>query len=97
MASHWDTATFDNFMMEWNAKYYTVLAAKKDLLANDFSTVRVFILNEIQLFLYIHNFEIIKTRDHQTYVYDTQVIVAKKELLKVRNVSNIFILTNTGN
>jgi hypothetical protein len=49
----------------------------KDLIANDFSTVRVFTLNEIQLFLYLNNFEILKTIDRKTYAYDTYVIVAK--------------------
>jgi SAM-dependent methyltransferase len=76
--SHWETTTLDNFMVEWNAKYYTVINAKKDLIANDFSTVRVFTLNEIQLFLYLNNFEIIKTIDRKTYAYDTYVIIAKK-------------------
>jgi SAM-dependent methyltransferase len=76
--SHWETTTLDNFMVEWDAKYYTVINEKKDLIANDFSTVRVFTLNEIQLFLYLNNFKILKTIDRKTYAYDTYVIVAKK-------------------
>jgi SAM-dependent methyltransferase len=76
--SHWETTTLDNFMVEWDAKYYTVINEKKDLIANDFSTVRVFTLNEIQLFLYLNNFEILKTIDRKTYAYDTYVILAKK-------------------
>jgi SAM-dependent methyltransferase len=80
--SHWDTTTLDNFMVEWTAKYYTFIHGKKDLIANDFSTVRVFTLNEIQLFLYLNNFEIIKTIDRKTYAYDTYVIVAKKRAFK---------------
>jgi ubiquinone/menaquinone biosynthesis C-methylase UbiE len=76
--SHWETTTLDNFMVEWEAKYYTVINKKKDLIANDFSTVRVFTLNEIQLFLYLNNFEILKTIDRKTYAYDTYVIIAKK-------------------
>jgi SAM-dependent methyltransferase len=78
--SHWDTTTADNFMVEWDAKYYTFIDGEKDLIAEDFSTVRVFTLNEIQLFLYLNNFEIIKTIDRKTYAYDTYVIVAKKTL-----------------
>ncbi|EIA08088.1 class I SAM-dependent DNA methyltransferase [Flavobacterium frigoris] len=77
--SHWETTTADNFMVDWTAKYYTNLNGKKDLIADDFSTVRVFTLNEIQLFLYINNFEIIKTVDRKTYAYDTYVIVAQKK------------------
>jgi SAM-dependent methyltransferase len=77
--SHWETTSADNFMVDWTAKYYTDINAKKDLIADDFSTVRVFTLNEMQLFLYLNNFEIIKTIDRKTYAYDTYVIVAKKK------------------
>lgn len=77
--SHWETTTADNFMVEWQAKYYTDINGIKNLIADDFSTVRVFTLNEIQLFLYLNNFEIIKTIDRKTYAYDTYVIVAKKK------------------
>jgi hypothetical protein len=84
-------------LVEWNAKYYIFIEGQKDLIANDFSNVRVFTLNEMRLFLYLNNFKIIKKKDGQTYEYNTYVIAAKKELLKVRNVSNIFILINTSN
>jgi SAM-dependent methyltransferase len=80
--SNWEVAPMDNFMVEWNAKYYTFVNGKKDLIANDFSTVRVFTLNEMQLFLYLNNFDIIKTIDRKTYAYDTFVIVAKKRASK---------------
>jgi ubiquinone/menaquinone biosynthesis C-methylase UbiE len=77
--SHWDTNnTLENFMLEWTAQYYTLINGSKEIIENDFSTVRVFTLNEIQLFLYLNNFEIIKTIDRKTYAYDTYVIVAKK-------------------
>ncbi|WP_367771195.1 methyltransferase domain-containing protein [Flavobacterium sp. WC2421] len=81
--SNWETTSLDNFMLEWNAKYFTITNGEKELIANDFSTVRVFTLNEIQLLLYINNFEIIKTIDRKTYAYDTYVIVAKKRILKI--------------
>ena len=77
--SHWDTNnSLENFMLEWTAQYYTFVNGEKQIIENDFSTVRVFTLNEIQLFLYLNNFEIIKTMDRKTYAYDTFVIVAKK-------------------
>lgn len=77
--SHWDTNnSLENFMLEWTAKYYAVKDGEKEIIENDFSTVRVFTLNEIELFLYLNNFEIIKTIDRKTYAYDTFVIVAKK-------------------
>ncbi|MDX6181693.1 class I SAM-dependent methyltransferase [Flavobacterium sp. Fl-77] len=79
--SHWDTNnSLENFMLEWNAEYYTMSNGKKEVIENDFSTVRVFTLNEIQLFLYLNNFEIIKTIDRKTYAYDTYVIVARKKI-----------------
>lgn len=78
--SHWDTNnTLENFMLEWTAEYYIIKNGEKEVLENDFSTVRVFTLNEIQLFLYLNNFDIIKTIDRKTYAYDTYVIVAKKK------------------
>ena len=77
--SHWDTNNaLENFMLEWTAQYYTFINGKKEIIENDFSTVRVFTLNEIQLFLYLNHFEIIKTINRKTYAYDTYVIVAKK-------------------
>ncbi|MEZ7500306.1 class I SAM-dependent methyltransferase [Flavobacterium sp. Arc3] len=78
--SHWETTTADNFMVEWRAKYYTDINGVKNLIADDFSNVRVFTLNEMQLFLYLNNFEIIKTIDRKTYAYDTYVIIAKKRM-----------------
>jgi len=76
--SSWETTTLDNIMLEWHAKYYTIVNNKKEVIFNDYSTVRVFTLNEIQIYLYLNGFEIIKTIDRKTYAYDTYVIVAKK-------------------
>lgn len=76
--SRWKTTLSDNFMLEWTAQYYTMKDNEKEIIADDFSTVRVFTLNEIQLFLYLNGFEIIKIVDRKTYAYDTYVVVAKK-------------------
>lgn len=77
--SHWDTNNaLENFMLEWTAKYYAVTNGEKKSIENDFSTVRVFTLNEIELFLYLNNFKILQTIDRKTYAYDTFVIVAQK-------------------
>jgi hypothetical protein len=72
----------ENFMLDWTAKYYITNDTENKLIATDYSTVRVFILNEIQLFLYLNNFEILKTIDKKTYAYNNYVIVAKKILSK---------------
>ena len=77
--SKWKTTSSENFMLEWTAQYFTLKNDKKEVIADDFSTVRVFTLNEIQLFLYLNNFEIIQTIDRKTYAYDTYVIVAKRK------------------
>ena len=77
--SSWKTTSAENFMLEWTAQYYTVKESAKEIIANDFSTVRVFTLNEIQLFLYLNGFEIINTIDRKTYAYDTFVIVARQK------------------
>jgi SAM-dependent methyltransferase len=78
-SSNWKTTSAENFMLEWTAQYYTIKEDEKEIIADDFSTVRVFTLNEIQLFLYLNGFEIIKTIDRKTYAYDTYVIVAQKK------------------
>ena len=75
---NWQVAPLENFMLNWTAKYYTYNDGIKNLVSEDFSTVRVFTLNEIQLFLHLNNFDIIQTIDRKTYAYDTFVIVAKK-------------------
>jgi SAM-dependent methyltransferase len=77
--SQWETTPFENFMLNWNAKYYQITGNKKEILSDDFSTVRVFTLNEIELFLYLNNFEILKVIDRKTYAYDTYVIMAQKK------------------
>ncbi|MFV5685310.1 class I SAM-dependent DNA methyltransferase [Flavobacterium sp. GB2R13] len=77
--SNWKTTSSENFMLEWTAQYYTLKNDEKEIIADDFSTLRVFTLNEIQLFLYLNDFEIIKTIDRKTYAYDTYVIVARKK------------------
>jgi SAM-dependent methyltransferase len=79
--SHWETNPMENFMLEWSAQYYTIVNDQKEIISDDFSTVRVFTLNEIELFLYLNNFEIIRTIDRKTYAYDTYVIIAKKKIL----------------
>jgi trans-aconitate methyltransferase len=76
--SNWKLTSADNFLMEWTATYYTIINNEKEVIAEDFSTVRVFTLNEIQLFLYMKGFEILEIIDRKTYAYDTYVIVAKK-------------------
>lgn len=79
--SHWETSPMENFTLDWRAKYCTITNNnEKEILLDDFSSVRVFTLNEIELFLYLSNFEIIKKIDRKTYAYDTYVIIAKKIL-----------------
>lgn len=77
--SQWETTPFENFMLNWNAKYYQIKDNEKEILSDDFSTVRVFTLNEMELFLYLNKFEILKVIDRKTYAYDTYVIIAQKK------------------
>ena len=76
--SKWCVQNLENFMVEWKATYYKIVNEEKQIISHDTSLVRIFTLNEIQLFLYLNGFEIIKTIDRKTYAYDTFVIVAKK-------------------
>ncbi|MGM8362235.1 class I SAM-dependent DNA methyltransferase [Flavobacterium sp. ARAG 55.4] len=75
--SDWEISSQDNFILEWTAKYYE--AEDSNIIANDYATVRVFTLHEMQLFLYLNDFEILQTIDRKTYAYDTYAIVAKKK------------------
>lgn len=77
--SDWEISSHDNFILEWTAKYYKNEIENSTLIANDYSTVRVFTLNEMQLFLYLHNFAILEITDRKTYAYDTYIIVAQKK------------------
>lgn len=79
--SHWETTPLENFILDWNAKYYQITDDEKEILSEDFSTVRVFTLNEIELFLYLNDFKILKIIDRKTYAYDTYVIMAQKKHL----------------
>jgi hypothetical protein len=40
--STWETTSQENFMLDWTAKYYIIQEQEKELIATDFSTVRVF-------------------------------------------------------
>lgn len=75
---NWKIADHENFTLNWTAQYYIEKNGIKNKIADDFSTVRVFTLDEIKLFLFLHNFEILKIIDKKTYAYDTYVVVAKK-------------------
>lgn len=76
--SNWFTQNSENFMMEWKADYYKTTNDIRKIISHDSSIVRIFTLNEIQLFLYLNGFSILKTIDRKTYAYDTYVIVAMK-------------------
>lgn len=78
--SHWATTPMDNFILDWNALYYRVEQGEKLLLLDDFTSVRVFTLNEIELLLYLNNFEILQVIDRKSYAFDTYVIKARKIL-----------------
>jgi SAM-dependent methyltransferase len=77
--SYWEVSSHDNFILEWTAKYYAIDNDEKKIIANDYSSVRVYTLNEMQLFLFLNNFEILETIDRKTYAFDTYVILAKKK------------------
>jgi SAM-dependent methyltransferase len=76
--NNWFTQNSENFMMEWKADYFKIEKGSREFLAHDHSIVRIFTLNEMQLFLYLNGFEIVETIDRKTYAYDTYVIVANK-------------------
>ncbi|WP_299674333.1 class I SAM-dependent methyltransferase [uncultured Tenacibaculum sp.] len=71
--------TKENFMFQWDAKYYEIKDQSHILLTDDQSEVRAFTINEWQLFLELNNFEILEIIDRKSYAFDTYVIVAQKQ------------------
>ncbi len=76
----WTIAFFENFMLNWSAEYYKIEPKNDKIIKifEDFSTVRVFTQNEMELFLYLNDFKILEIIDRKTYAYDTYVFIAQK-------------------
>jgi len=70
--------TSNNFMFQWDSKYYEVAKHKKELIAEDKSEVRAFTKNEWELFLWLNDFELLEFIDKPAYMFDTYLVVAKK-------------------
>jgi len=68
----------DNIMFDWEAVYFEGPEDKKQILAQDKSTVRAFTRDEWDVFLHLNNFELIKFIDRKSYAFDTYVVVARK-------------------
>lgn len=75
---NWYPMTDENFLLHWEADYFLTKDNNKVHLKKDNSIVRVFTLNEMELYLKIKGFKIIEIIDKKTYAYDTYVIVAQK-------------------
>ncbi|WP_299621399.1 class I SAM-dependent methyltransferase [uncultured Tenacibaculum sp.] len=69
----------ENFMFQWNAKYYQTINGEQTLLTEDQSEVRAFTKNEWELFLNLNDFKIIEMIDRKSYAFDTYVVVAQKQ------------------
>jgi SAM-dependent methyltransferase len=76
--SVFNTNTSENFMFNWDAKYYEVVKKETRIIAEDSSEVRAFTKNEWELLLHLNNFELIEFIDRKSYAFDTYVIVARK-------------------
>ncbi|AUC81323.1 class I SAM-dependent methyltransferase [Lacinutrix sp. Bg11-31] len=70
--------TSNNFMFNWESKYYETQNKKKQLIAKDNSEVRAFTKNEWEIFLHLSNFKLIEFIDKPAYMFDTYIVVAKK-------------------
>ncbi len=73
-----NTNTSNNFMFNWDSKYYEINKNNSRLIAQDNSEVRAFTKNEWELFLLLNDFELIEFIDKKSYAFDTYVVVAKK-------------------
>ena len=68
----------ENFMFQWDAKYYRHDSSQKTRITDDSSIVRAFTKNEWELFLFQNNFKLLKFIDRKSYAFDTYVVLAQK-------------------
>lgn len=76
--SFFNTNTSENFMFNWDAKYYEILENESILIAEDSSEVRAFTKNEWEIFLELNNFKLLEFIDRKSYAFDTYIVIAKK-------------------
>jgi SAM-dependent methyltransferase len=77
--SYLNNCETENFMFNWDAKYFENTSNNKTLIAEDKSQVRAFTKNEWELFLLLNDFELIQFIDKPAYMFDTFVVVARKK------------------
>lgn len=75
--STWTAALQESMNFQWDATYYKKQGDTLTFIAEDNSTIRSFMKDEIQLFLEINGFEILEFIDRATYAFPTFVAVAK--------------------
>ena len=76
--SFFNTNTSNNFMFDWDSKYFETNNGKKTLIATDISEVRAFTKNEWELLLHLSNFKVLEIIDKPSYAFDSYAIVAQK-------------------
>ncbi|MEL0643020.1 class I SAM-dependent methyltransferase [Olleya sp. Ti.3.14] len=76
--SYLNTNTSNNFMFDWDSKYFQIKQNKKKLIAEDKSEVRAFIKNEWELLLNLNNFKVLECIDKPAYMFDCYAVVAQK-------------------
>jgi SAM-dependent methyltransferase len=73
-----NTNTSNNFMFDWDSKYYKIEDHNKKLIASDTSEVRAFTKNEWELLLYLNNYKVLAFIDKPAYMFDCYAVVAQK-------------------
>lgn len=68
----------ENFMFNWEAKYFEIKNNNEVLIAEDQSEIRAFTKNEWELFLQLNNYKILEFIDKPAYMFDCFAVVAKK-------------------
>lgn len=76
--SYFNTNTSENFMFNWDSKYYELKDKDSQLIAEDNSEVRAFTKNEWEIFLLLNNFKLLEFIDRSAYTFDTYVVIAEK-------------------
>lgn len=75
--STWDLKGEHGMDVIWDSKYYEKAGNEWQEIGKDHAQVRTYMLNEIEIFLALENFDIKEIIDRPSYAFPTYVIVAK--------------------
>ena len=77
-ASIWKPNVQHGWGFDWTSHFYKKDEGNWTKIGEDFSTIRTFTFQEIELFLKVHHFKIKERMERDSYAFPTGVVVAEK-------------------